>query len=139
MNIKEVMLSLDNFPVIKSTVLLKEALEEMSNKKLGIACIVDDSFNLLGIITDGDIRRKILTIQKPLSSIFIDDCIDHSILSPKTIDLHDSLEFAISLMGENKIWDLPVLENGILKGLLHLHPVVNALLKTQNSIDESNI
>ena len=129
MNIKDVMLSLDSFPVVSEKIILKEALEEMSNKKLGIACVVDNNFKLLGIITDGDIRRKILSIQKPLSSMFIDDCIDHSIISPKTVDINDTLEFAVNLMGQKKIWDLPVVENGILKGLLHLHPLVNALLK----------
>ena len=128
MNIKDVMLSLDFFPVVSEKIILKEALEEMSNKKLGIACVVDNNFKLLGIITDGDIRRKILSIQKPLSSIFIDDCIDHSIISPKTVDINDTLEFAVNLMGEKKIWDLPVVENGILRGLLHLHPVVKLLL-----------
>ena len=128
MNIKDVMLSLDKFPVIKDTVILKEALEEMSNKKIGIACVINSDFKLLGIITDGDIRRKILSIQKPLSSFFIDDCIDHAILSPKTIDINDTLETAVDLMGEKKVWDLPVLENGILKGLLHLHPLVKLLL-----------
>lgn len=130
MNIKDVMLSLDFFPVVSEKIILKEALEEMSNKKLGIACVVDNNFKLLGIITDGDIRRKILSIQKPLSSMFIDDCIDHSIRFPKTVDINDTLEFAVNLMGEKKIWDLPVVENGILKGLLHLHPLVNALLKS---------
>ncbi len=129
MNIKDVMLSLDKFPVIKDTVILKEALEEMSIKKIGIACVINSDFKLLGIITDGDIRRKILSIQKPLSSFFIDDCIDHAILSPQTINLNDTLEFAVDLMGEKKVWDLPVLENGILKGLLHLHPLVKLLLK----------
>jgi arabinose-5-phosphate isomerase len=131
MNIKDVMLSLDSFPVIRESVILKEALEEMSNKKIGIACVVDNDYKLLGIITDGDIRRKILTIQKPLSSIFIDDCIDHAILSPKTIDINDTLELAVNLMGEKKVWDLPVVENGILKGLLHLHPLVKLLLSNK--------
>ena len=50
MNIKDVMLSLENFPVIKSNVLLKEALEEMGNKKLGIACVVDSDYKLLGLL-----------------------------------------------------------------------------------------
>ena len=131
MNIKDVMLSLDKFPVIRESVILKEALEEMSNKKIGIACVVDNDYKLLGIITDGDIRRKILTIQKPLSYIFIDDCIDHAILFPKIIDINDTLEFAVNLMGDKKVWDLPVVENGILKGLLHLHPLVDALLKAK--------
>ena len=130
MNIKDVMLSLDEFPVVTKDVIFKEVLEEMGNKKLGIACVVDDNYKLLGILTDGDIRRKILSIQKPLSSIFIDDCLDHAILSPKTISIDDPIIVAVNLMGENKIWDLPVVENGILKGLLHLHPLVNSLLKS---------
>jgi arabinose-5-phosphate isomerase len=131
MNIKDVMLSLDEFPVVTKDVIFKEVLEEMGNKKLGIACVVDDNYKLLGILTDGDIRRKILSIQKPLSSIFIDDCLDHAILSPKIISIDDPIIVAVNLMGENKIWDLPVVENGILKGLLHLHPLVNSLLKTK--------
>jgi arabinose-5-phosphate isomerase len=129
MNIKDVMLSLDKFPVVTKNVIFKEVLEEMGNKKLGIACVVDENCKLLGILTDGDIRRKILSIQKPLSSIFIDDCLDHAILSPKTISIDDPIIDAVNLMGENKIWDLPVVENGILKGLLHLHPMVKALIK----------
>ena len=130
MNIKDVMLSLDKFPVVTKDVIFKEVLEEMGNKKLGIACVVDENYKLLGILTDGDIRRKILSIQKPLSSIFIDDCLDHAILSPKTISIDDPIIIAVNLMGENKIWDLPVVENGILKGLLHLHPLVDSLLKS---------
>ena len=129
MKIKDVMLSLNEFPVVTKDVIFKEVLEEMGNKKLGIACVVDDNYKLLGILTDGDIRRKILSIQKPLSSIFIDDCLDHAILSPKTISIDDPIIVAVNLMGENKIWDLPVVENGILKGLLHLHPLVKALIK----------
>jgi len=131
MNIKDVMLSLDKFPVVTKNVIFKEVLEEMGNKKLGIACVVDENYKLLGILTDGDIRRKILSIQKPLSSIFIDDCLDHAILSPKTISIDDPIIVAVNLMGENKIWDLPVVENGILMGLLHLHPLVNLLLKSK--------
>ena len=129
MKIKDVMLSLDEFPVVTKDVIFKEVLEEMGNKKLGIACVVDENYKLLGILTDGDIRRKILSIQKPLSSIFIDDCLDHAILSPKTISIDDPIIVAVNLMGENKIWDLPVVENGILKGLLHLHPLVKTLIK----------
>jgi arabinose-5-phosphate isomerase len=130
MKIKDVMLSLDEFPVVTKDVIFKEVLEEMGNKKLGIACVVDENYKLLGILTDGDIRRKILSIQKPLSSIFIDDCLDHAILSPKTISIDDPIIVAVNLMGENKIWDLPVVENSILKGLLHLHPLVDSLLKS---------
>ena len=68
MLVSEVMMPLDRFPVIGETIILKEALEEMGRFQLGIACIVDASKKLLGILTDGDIRRKLLKVQKPFSA-----------------------------------------------------------------------
>lgn len=129
MLVKDVMMNLDSFPVILETVIFKEAMEEMNNKKLGIACIVNQDKSLKGIITDGDIRRKLLKIQKPLSSFFIDDCIDHAILSPIVANADFTLEKAVEIMRNKQIWDLPVVDNdNKLVGLLHLHPVVEALL-----------
>ena len=84
---------------------------------------------LLGILTDGDIRRKLLKVQKPFSAFFVDDALEHAIRSPLTIQPGDTLVHAIDLMGEKQIWDLPVVnDQGILIGLLHLHPAVKALL-----------
>lgn len=129
MKVKEIMLGLDHFPVLGSSVILKKALDKMGDLNLGIACIIDDDKKLLGVITDGDIRRKLLNVQKPLSSLFIDDAIDHAIITPVFVGPEESLEYSIELMGEKKIWDLPVVDvNGILVGLLHLHPTVKALL-----------
>ena len=129
MLVKDVMMNLDSFPVILETVIFKEALEEMNNKKLGIACIVNHDKSLKGIITDGDIRRKLLKIQKPLSAFFVDDCIDHAILSPIVANADFTLEKAVEIMRNKQIWDLPVVDNdNKLVGLLHLHPVVEALL-----------
>ena len=129
MFVKDVMMPLDLFPVILENVIFKEALEEMNHKKFGIACIVDQDKILKGIITDGDIRRKLLKIQKPLSAFFIDDCIDHAILSPIVANSEFTLETAVEIMRNKQIWDLPVVDNNNkLVGLLHLHPVVEALL-----------
>lgn len=129
MLVSKVMMPLDLFPVIGETVILKEALEEMGRLQLGIACIVDVSKKLLGILTDGDIRRKLLKVQKPFSAFFVDDALDHAIRSPLTIQPNDTLVHAIGLMGQKKVWDLPVVdEQGTLVGLLHLHPAVQALL-----------
>ena len=129
MLVSDLMLPLDRFPIAKGETLFKVVLELMNVKKLGIACIIDDQNRLLGVITDGDIRRQLLSVQKPMSSFFIDDCIEHSILLPTTILPSDSITKAVNLMEEKQIWDLPVTEDGILKGLLHLHPIVKALLK----------
>jgi arabinose-5-phosphate isomerase len=129
MLISDVMMNLERVPVIEQSVILKEALEEMGRKNLGIACIVDSKFKLLGILTDGDIRRKLLKVQKPFSAFFVDDALDHAILVPATIDPNDTLGHAVEVMGRRQIWDLPVVDrSGVLVGLLHLHPLVEALL-----------
>ncbi len=132
MKVIDVMITLDKFPVLSEMLFLKEALDVMSEKKIGIACIVDENYILKGILTDGDIRRKLLNIQKPLSAIFVDDCIEHAILFPTVINPETSLVEAVEIMGSKRIWDLPVVDNnGKLIGLLHLHPVVKNLLSNK--------
>jgi CBS domain-containing protein len=129
MKVKNVMIALDKFPVISENLFFKEAIDEMSFKKIGIACIIDKNFHLKGILTDGDIRRKLLKAQKPLSALFIDDCIDHAIVNPIVTSPEESLKEAINIMELHQVWDLPVVdEQGKLIGLLHLHPAVQALL-----------
>jgi arabinose-5-phosphate isomerase len=128
--VSSVMMTLDRVPVINENVILKEALDEMGRSNLGIACIVDYKFKLLGILTDGDIRRKLLKVQKPFSAFFVDDALDHAIRTPVTILPEDTLIHAVELMGRKKIWDLPVVDhNGLLMGLLHLHPALKTLLR----------
>lgn len=125
----DVMMSLERVPVIADTVIFKEALEEMDRKCIGIACIVNTDKKLLGILTDGDVRRMLLRVQKPFSAFFVDDALDHAVKSPLTIAPDDTLEKAVRLMDEKHIWDLPVVDTaGVLIGLLHLHPAVEALL-----------
>jgi arabinose-5-phosphate isomerase len=133
MLVSEVMMGLNRVPVIKEAVILKEALEEMGRTRLGIACIVNDDNKLLGILTDGDIRRKLLKVQKPFSAFFVDDALDHAIRSPITIKPGDTLAHSVDVMEQKQIWDLPVVDHkGLLVGLLHLHPAVQALLGNQN-------
>lgn len=130
MKVENVMIELDKFPVLEENLFLKEALDAMNSKKLGIACVVDRDGLLKGILTDGDIRRKLLKVQKPISAFFVDDCIEHAITSPVFTNPGASLNSAVELMGEKQVWDLPVVDNsGKLVGLLHLHQVVKALLK----------
>ncbi len=130
MLVRDVMLSLDRFPVIGKRTLLKEALDEMNRHRLGIACIVGENNQLLGILTDGDIRRMLLKVQKPFSAFFADDALEHAIISPLQVGPADTLLQAVRLMDDKRVWDLPVMdEHGTLAGLLHLHPAVEALLQ----------
>ena len=128
--VSDVMMTPGQFPVINKTTLLKEALEDMSKYSLGIVCIVDNENKLCGILTDGDIRRKLLKVQKPFSAFFVDDASIHSIGKPVCCKANDLLFKAVTIMGEKKIWDLPVIDNDRkLLGLLHLHPAVKKLLE----------
>ncbi len=132
MLVSDVMMGLDRVPAIKENVILKEALEAMGRTRLGIACIVNGDNKLLGILTDGDIRRKLLKVQKPFPSFFADDALDHAIRSPVTTQPGETLVHAVDVMENKQIWDLPVVnENGTLVGLLHLHPAVQALLQSK--------
>ena len=133
--VSEIMINPDGFPVLSERALLKEALEVMEQFRLGIVCIVDEQFLLLGIITDGDIRRKLLKVQKPFSAFFMDDALIHAIKSPTTIQRSTTLIEGIELMGKKQIWDLPVVdEEGSLVGLLHLHPAIRAVLGMGNDV-----
>ena len=128
MTVKDVMLNIDSFPIVAENSILKEALESMDYFGFGIACITDNNNQLLGIITDGDIRRKLLSMQKPMPAFFIDDTINQAIKNPTITSSDVSLVNAIKLMEEKQVWDLPVVDNDKLIGILHLHPAVKALL-----------
>lgn len=127
--VSEVMLDLSKFPVLPEKTLFKEALEAMSKFNLGIACLVNAHGSLIGLVTDGDVRRKLLKVQKPFSALFVDDALDHCIKSPVTVLPETKLLDSVRLMGQKKVWDLPVVDkNDKLVGLLHLHPAISAVL-----------
>ena len=127
--IKDVMLKRGEFPVVSEDELFRESIEEMNKFGLGIACIVNSQYKLKGILTDGDVRRLILKVQKPLAAIFVDEAYTFSTTNFTQINELSPLNEAVIMMGKNKIWDLPVTDNnGTLKGLLHLHPALKFVL-----------
>lgn len=129
LRVADVMLPMGKFPVVPPTTFLKPALEEMGKARLGIICITGADGKLQGILTDGDIRRQLLKMQKPFSAFFADDVIDHAVVEPTTVQDTESLRGAIDIMETKQVWDLPVLDaSGRLVGLLHLHPAVRMLL-----------
>lgn len=129
LKVGDVMLPPDRIPVVDERRMFKEVLEEMTRFRLGIASIVDAGGKLLGIFTDGDIRRMLLRDQKPFAALFVDDAIQHAVRSPTTTQPDAKLADAVRLMEEREIWDLPVVDRaGKLVGLLHLHPAVKRLL-----------
>lgn len=128
LTVGDVMLSAELTPQTKSTTMLKEALELMDRHRLGIVCITTYDSTLEGIITDGDIRRMLNAVQKPIAALMSDDVINHAVREPKIVSSMTPLTEAITLMGSKKVWDLPVVDKGKLLGLLHLHPAIKAVM-----------
>tara|TARA_B100000674_G_scaffold453964_1_gene426580 strand:- start:477 stop:869 length:393 start_codon:yes stop_codon:yes gene_type:complete len=126
---RDIMLKIGDFPVVPYNMILKEALEEMSKYNLGVACLVDKKNNLKGIITDGDIRRKLLLDQKPFSAFFVDDSIKHAVKKPKSSSPDKNIKETLKMMNKNEIWDVPIIEKKKLVGLVHLHPAMKKLIK----------
>ena len=123
-----------DFPLLLTSSSLREVLDQMQHHNIGLCCIVDsyDNPSLRAVFTDGDLRRLILTHQSPLAALFNMDIIDLAITQPITIPPDLSLSAAVQLMDSKQVWDLPVVNNGILVGLLHLHPAIERLLGTAN-------
>lgn len=130
--VADVMLTMAACPTAYENAILKEVLEEMDVHRLGVVCVVDSNGCLAGILTEGDVRRKLLRVQKPLAALLADDVITHAVSSPITITADLSLVEAVILMGKQKIWDLPVVDiDGKLTGLLHLHQAIQAVLASE--------
>lgn len=124
----DVLLLLDRIPVIGEKTLFKEALEHMQRHRLGAALVTDDKGHLRGVLTAGDICRMLLKDQKPFAALFADDALAHANQNPVTVTPDTNLIEAVKVMEDKQIWDLPVVEDKVLVGLLHLHPAVKALL-----------
>ena len=99
---------------------LKEVIVEITQKRLGMTAVLDHAAQLVGIITDGDLRRM---LEKSSS---IDQITAADILSPnpKTIDPETLAVEALDLMRKNDISALLVVENQRYLGVLHLHDLV---------------
>ena len=101
----------------------------MVKSRLGLVCILDENKKLIGIFTDGDIRRMLLKNQKPFSAFFVDDIIVHANKKPTVCRDSDYLKDSLKLMEVKGIWDLPVIDvKGNLIGLFHLHQAISRLL-----------
>ena len=131
MRVKDVMIDYKNTPITSAHEILKEALDTMDKHRLGIVCVVNENKNLQGILTDGDIRRMLTKVQKPIGALMGDDVITHCVHNPLIVDSETYLVRALAIMQEKQIWDIPVVDDDVLVGLLHLHPAIKAVLNLQ--------
>lgn len=107
-------------PKVLPTQSLKEVIVEMTQKRLGITAVVDTSNKLIGIITDGDLRRM-LEKNTAIDSIKAGDIMTSN---PKTIEPDKLAVDALNLLRKNEITQLAVTANGNYEGILHLHDLI---------------
>ncbi len=108
-----------DFPKITPQATIQEAIHEISSKRLGATTIMDGD-QLLGIITDGDVRRM-LEQSSNWAQVNILDMMNKQ---PKTIDADSYATEALALMQEKNITQLVVLENNKAVGFVHLHDLL---------------
>ena len=98
---------------------MKDVIEEISRKNLGMTCVVDDEQKLVGIITDGDLRRRIQKYGKTFLDKTAQDCMTPD---PFTVNKEDLATTALNIMEENTITSLVIKDKeGKIEGIIHLH------------------
>lgn len=108
----------DAIPRVAATTRMHDVIYEMSRKKLGVTTVTDGD-RLLGIISDGDLRRLLEMRGKDVMDLTAAECMTST---PKTIGPDDFAITALNVMEEKKITSLVVVdEAGQVLGIVHLH------------------
>jgi arabinose-5-phosphate isomerase len=108
----------DAVPRVAPHTRMPDVLYEMSRKKLGMTAVVDGE-RLVGIISDGDLRRLIEKRGKDALDLAAGECMTSE---PKTIQPNEFAATALGIMEEKKITSLAVVDgDGRLLGIVHLH------------------
>lgn len=106
-------------PVVAPEDHLDKVIIEISTKRLGATAVVDGD-RIVGIITDGDLRRMLMK-DRELMRITAADIMS---VAPKCIDSEELAINAFHVMERNKITGLLVVQNGIYFGIIHLHDIL---------------
>jgi len=118
--VKDLMLTGSYVPVVKMDVRMEEVILEMTSKR-GITSVVDKKNRVVGVITDGDLRRAL----KGNKNIFEFKAGDIMTKNPKIISPDESVENAIKKMEENRITALIVTDKKNTPiGIIHLHDIM---------------
>jgi arabinose-5-phosphate isomerase len=107
-------------PAVKKESLLKNVIIEITKKRLGVTVVMDNEENILGIITDGDLRRMLENdLYHPQAKAE-----DIMTIHPKTIDSQSLAVHALEVMRNYNITQLIVTEKGKYYGIIHLHDLI---------------
>src|SRR5256886_5715803 len=108
----------DAVPRVAPQTRMPDVIYEMSRKKLGVTTVVEDE-KLVGVISDGDLRRLLEKRGKDVLDLTAGECMTQN---PRTISRQEFAAAALAMMEEKKITSLIVVDGGgKLEGLVHLH------------------
>jgi len=110
----------DELPLVPTGSEMADALAIMSTKGFGCLAVIDPQGELMGIVTDGDIRRL---VAKGRMAMTIDDAMTRG---PVTAKLGMLASAALNLMNEKRIMQLLVIDENRPKGILHMHDLLKA-------------
>jgi arabinose-5-phosphate isomerase len=117
--IEDVMSAGERVPRVGPDALMKDVLFEMTKKRLGMTTVADDSGRLLGVISDGDLRRLMERHGPETLGLRAEDCMTRA---PVTIAPREISTRALDLMESRRITSLVVVdERGAVAGVVHLH------------------
>ncbi|MHB8810566.1 MAG: KpsF/GutQ family sugar-phosphate isomerase [Desulfobulbaceae bacterium] len=119
--VAEVMLDGDRIPRVENTATLAQAIAELNEKSLGAVLIVDSAQQLVGIVTDGDLRRLVLQ-ERDFASLELTRVMTRA---PISITPELMAADALSIMQRHEVMVLPVVDpTRKLRGILHLHDLL---------------
>ena len=113
------MLDNTHAPQVAPNASIKKVIMEISEKRLGVTAVIENDV-VIGIITDGDIRRM-LTDRETFSDLTAKDIMTKN---PKSIASTVLVAEALDVLEDYKITQLMVIDNGTYKGVLHLHDIL---------------
>jgi arabinose-5-phosphate isomerase len=121
--VKDVMRTGKQVPTVRADTTLAQGLLEVTSKGLGMTAVVNDAMRVLGVFTDGDLRRA-LDRAADLRATRMDQVMS---LGPKSVLPSTLAAEAVHLMETHRITSLIVLDDkGLLVGVLHVHDLLRA-------------
>lgn len=114
------LISKNEKPAVKANASIKDVIIEISNKRLGVTAVIDDNNKIIGIITDGDLRRM-LAETLDFNSLNASDIMS---ASPKTLTSEAMAVEAKELLEENNISQVLIEDNNEFSGVVHIHDLV---------------
>lgn len=128
LQIKEIMITGEKIPAVSIDASIKDVILEITSKRLGTTCVIDDQGILKGIITDGDLRR-LLERTLEIKNLKASDILTKN---PKVMRQEYLASFALQQMENYKITTLIIVDDSHRPiGIVHLHDLINLGLSSR--------